>query len=246
MSDTNTSDMPVRLSVILPCFNESGRIGATLDSFQEYLANQDYASEIVVVDDGSTDDTAEVVRQGYPNVRVERYETNRGKGWATQVGMKVARGEFRLVSDADASTPLDEIEKFWPAFDDGASVVIGSRALPESDIAVRQPWYRENMGRIFNLLLRVLHLTDFPDTQCGFKAYTAESCDIIFPRQRMEGYGADCECLYIAKKHGLKVVQIPVRWLNSPDTRVHAIFDSLDMIREVLLIRIAILMGKYR
>lgn len=235
----------VRLSVVIPCYNEAKRIGTTLDAFQNYLKRQAYSSEILVVDDGSTDGTARHVEAEYPEVRVVAYESNSGKGRATKLGMEHACGEIRLISDADASTPLEEIEKFWPAFEAGASVVIGSRALPESDIEVRQPWYRENMGRIYNVLLRILRLTEFPDTQCGFKAYTAESCKIIFPRQRMKGFGADCECLYIAKKHGIKTVQIPIRWLNSPDTRVHALFDSLDMIREVLIVRFLAFLGKY-
>ncbi len=227
-----------RLSIVLPCFNESRRIGATLESFQTYLGGLSHASEIIVVDDGSTDSTAEIVRETFPDVRVLGYPSNRGKGYATKLGMTEATGAIRLVSDADGSTPITEIEKFWPEFDRGAAVVIGSRALPESDVAVRQPRYRQNMGRVYNVMLRTLGLTDFPDTQCGFKAFTAETCEIIFPRQRMEGFGADCECLYIAKRHKLKVVQVPVRWLNSPDTRVHALFDSARMIREAFTIRL--------
>lgn len=235
----------IRLSVILPCYNESRRIGKTIESFEQYLNDQDYTYELIVVDDGSTDDTAEHVRDTYPEVRVIRYEQNRGKGYATKAGMLEAAGEYRLVSDADGSTPISELEKVWPEFENGAQVVIGSRALPGSDIAVRQPWYRQNMGRVYNLMLRMLGLTRFPDTQCGFKAFTAHACDVIFPRQRIDGFGADCECLYIAKRHNLAVAQVPVRWLNSPDSRVHALYDSLRMIREALTIRLNTFRGVY-
>lgn len=232
------SDASVHLSVIVPCYNESRRVGQTLAIFQRYLRAQPYAHEILVVDDGSDDGTAALVRREFPDVTVLQYAENRGKGYATKTGMAEAQGAYRLVSDADGSTPITELEKFWPEFDAGAEVVIGSRALPESDIAVRQPWYRENMGRVYNLMLRALGLTRCPDTQCGFKAFTAKASEIIFPRQRMDGFGADAECLYIAKRHGLAIAQVPVRWLNSPDTRVHAVFDSLQMMREALTIRV--------
>jgi dolichyl-phosphate beta-glucosyltransferase len=230
--------LSVRLSVVIPCYNEVRRIGATLESFQKYLHRQVYAHEVIVVDDGSTDGTADHVRSRFPEVRVIRYEENRGKGYATKAGMLEATGEIRLVSDADGSTPIAEVEKFWPHFDRGGAVVIGSRALPDSDVAVRQPWYRQNMGRVYNVMLRMLGLTNFPDTQCGFKAFTAAACEIVFPRQRMDGFGADAECLYIAQRHGLAIAQVAVRWLNSPDSRVNALTDSLRMIGEALTIRV--------
>lgn len=237
---------PIHLSVVVPCYNEAARIGRTLDMFHAYLAGQNYSWEIIVVDDGSDDGTAEAVRGSFPGVRVISYRPNRGKGHAVKEGMLAARGAYRLVSDADGSTPIEEIEKFWPELERGAAIVIGSRALPESRIEVRQPWYRENMGRVYNLILRVLGLTRFPDTQCGFKAFTAEACGVVFPRQTVDGFGADCELLYIATLHGLRVVQVPVRWLNSPDTRVHPVFDSLKMLCEIGRVRWNALRGRYR
>ena len=201
---------------------------------------------ILVVDDGSEDQTAKIVRASFPDVTLISCPINRGKGHAVKVGMLAARGAYRLSYDADASTPVSELEKVWPEFERGAAVVIGSRAHRDSQIEVRQPMYREYMGRTYNLLLRALMLTRFRDTQCGFKCFTAECVQTIFPRVTRMGYGSDCEILYIAKLHGFQVVEVPVRWIDSPDTRVRVIRDSLDMIREVLMIRFNTLIGKYR
>lgn len=242
MSDLRT----VHLSIVIPAYNEERRIAGTLQGLQEYLARQEYTSEILVVDDGSEDQTEKIVRASFPEVTLISYPVNRGKGHAVKVGMLAAHGAYRLFYDADASTPISELEKVWPEFERGAEVVIGSRALRESQIEVRQPMYREYMGRVYNLLLRVLLLTRFPDTQCGFKCLTAECTQTVFPRVTRMGYGSDCEILYIATLDGFPVVEVPVRWINSPDTRVRAIRDSLDMIREVLIIRFNTLTGKYR
>ncbi|MEX2015688.1 MAG: dolichyl-phosphate beta-glucosyltransferase [Candidatus Hydrogenedentales bacterium] len=236
----------LRLSVIVPCYNERRRIGETLAQFDAYLRRQPYKSEIILVDDGSTDGTAPYVRENFAAVRVIDYRPNRGKGHASKVGFEESKAPYRLISDADASTPIDELEKFWPEIDAGADIVIGSRALPHSQIEVRQPWYRQNMGRTYNLVLRSLGLTQFPDTQCGFKLFTGKACDVILPRQTADGFGADAEWLYISRRHGLRVAQVPVRWINSPDTRVHAVLDSVDMLGEVLKIRWNALRGRYR
>lgn len=237
--------MDVYLSIVIPAFNEAGRILDTLALIEAYAGKQEYAMEIIVVDDGSSDDTAAVVEEAFPGVRVISYQPNRGKGYAVKKGMLAAAGKFRVFYDADASTPIDEVEKLWPEFEAGAAVVIGSRALPDSDIEVRQPWYRQNMGRVYNVILRGLGLTRFRDTQCGFKGFTAESCEVIFPFQTRNGYGSDCEILYIAERQGQPVAEIPVRWINSPDSRVHAFYDSLDMLREVCAVRLNALQGKY-
>ncbi|MCH7960428.1 MAG: glycosyltransferase family 2 protein [Candidatus Hydrogenedentes bacterium] len=242
MSDSRT----VHLSIVIPAYNEERRIAGTLGELQEYLARQNYRSEILVVDDGSDDQTAKIVRASFPDMTLISYPINRGKGHAVKVGMLAARGAYRLSYDADASTPVSELEKVWPEFERGAAVVIGSRALRDSQIEVRQPMYREYMGRTYNLLLRALLLTRFRDTQCGFKCFTAKCTQAVFPHVTRMGYGSDCEILYIAKLHGFQVVQVPVRWIDSPDTRVRVIRDSLDMIREVLHIRFNTLTGKYR
>lgn len=233
------------VSIVIPAYNEEQRIAGTLTQWREYFTAQPYQVEFIVVDDGSRDNTSGIVRESFPDVEVISYQPNRGKGYAVKQGMLAARGDYRFFCDADASTPIEEIEKVWPEFDAGAAVVIGSRALRGSDIRVHQAWYRENMGRCYNLLLRGLGLTSFPDTQCGFKGFTAESCGIIFPRQTICGFGADCEILYIARKHGLSIAQVPVRWQNSAESRVHPIFDSMAMIREAFAIRRNIFLGKY-
>lgn len=243
------SDTSVHLSIVIPAFNEEHRIGDTLDVFMAYLKRQEYTWEIVVVDDGSTDAMTSMLHQNYPDtaqVKVLSYAKNRGKGYAMRTGVQEASGRYILISDADSSTPIEEIEKFWPRFKVGADVVIGSRAMALSDVQVHQPWYRQTMGRMFNLLLRLLQLTRFKDTQCGFKGIRAVCVETIFSRMTIDGFGADCEMLFIAEKFGYNVEEIPVRWINSADTRVHPIFDSLDMFMEVMRIRMNAFLGKYR
>lgn len=236
----------ITLSLIIPAYNEASRIRHTLDVCSRYLDHQPYASEIIVVDDGSRDRTAEVVQESHPAVSVIRYDENRGKGHAVKVGMTSAAGAYRLFYDADGSTPISELEKAWPLLENGTDIVIGSRALPESDIAVRQPWYRQSMGRMYNRLLRMLRLTRFPDTQCGFKVMNAASAESVMPLITRDGFGMDCEMLAIAAQQGYRIDQIPVRWLNSEDSRVRVIRDSLDMIREVLIVRWNLNTGKYK
>lgn len=235
----------MKLSLIIPAYNEADRIQATLESTEAYLNEQGYDYEIIVVDDGSTDATQQVVRDTHPEVHLESYGENRGKGYAVRHGMAIAKGEFRLFSDADSSTPVDELEKVWPRFDAGADVVIGSRALPGSDIEEHQPWYRENMGRAFNTMLRAAGLTRFRDTQCGFKAFTRRASDIVFPRQTIDGFAFDPEILLIAQIHGLRIDEVPVRWINCPHTRVNAFTDSSRMFAEMVQIRLNATRGKY-
>lgn len=157
-----------------------------------------------------------------------------------------ATGDYRVFYDADGSTPIEELEKLWPRFDDGADIVIGSRALPGSDIVVRQAWYRESLGRTYNMLLRWIGLTQFRDTQCGFKGFTRQACEIVFPRQTVSRFGFDVEILYIARKHGLRIDEIPIRWINSPESRVHPLSDSARMAFDMLSIRVKDVAGKYK
>ncbi len=246
------SEHTIKLSIVIPAYNEERRIGETLDKFIAYLDTQAYGWEIIVVDDGSSDQMVSLLNKQYIEqgnsdcIHLVTYEANKGKGYAMRMGVQAAKGTFILVSDADASTPIDDIEKFWPRFDDGADIVIGSRAMVDSDVQVRQPLYRQSMGRIFNLLLRILRLTRFKDTQCGFKAIRNSCVDTVFSRMTIDGFGADCEMLLIADKFGYTVEEVPVRWLNSIDTRVHPVFDSMDMFFEVLSVRLKSIMGKYR
>jgi dolichyl-phosphate beta-glucosyltransferase len=240
-----TDSEPLRLSLIIPAYNEVTRIARTLDNAMAYFARQPYAVEIILVDDGSTDGTASAVRTQFPQVQVIESPWNRGKGHAMRMGAARSHGEFALVYDADGSTTIEEIEKLWPLFAQGADVVIGSRAVSGAQVETPQPKYRRFMGRVYNLLVRGLGLTSFRDTQCGFKAFTARARDIIFSRLTINGFGSDCEMLVVARLHGLRVEEVPVRWINSADTRVKAVRHSLDMILEVLLIRVRAWTGAY-
>jgi dolichyl-phosphate beta-glucosyltransferase len=236
----------VRLSIVIPAFNEEERIGSTLRTIDVFLDQKEYDAEVIVVDDGSVDDTVAVTHEASPNARVISYRPNRGKGHAVRTGMTAAKGEVRLFCDADGSTPIEEVDKLWPLFDGGADVVIGSRSLPGSDVQIHQPWYRENMGRMFNRIIRVLGVTHFPDTQCGFKAFTAHACGIVLPRQTVERFSFDAELLYIAQKHELRVEQLPIRWINCPHTSVNPVSDSARMFWDAMSIRVKDAMGRYR
>jgi dolichyl-phosphate beta-glucosyltransferase len=238
-----------RLSVIIPAYNEEERIGGTLDDLTAYFAAVDYPVEVIVVDDGSTDGTAELVRSkigGPLPLQLLDYGRNEGKGFAVRHGITRASGDYRLFFDADGSTPIDQVEKFWPQFESGFDVALGSRALPDSDVVVHQPWYRETMGRTFNLMVRLLTVRGFHDTQCGFKAFSRPAVEIIFGRQRLAGFGFDVELLYIAQMHGLRAVEVPVKWINSPSSRVHPIRDASRMFLELIKIRWLAWRGAYR
>jgi dolichyl-phosphate beta-glucosyltransferase len=234
-----------RLSLVIPAYNEERRIAITLDRILSYLARQDYDAEILVVDDGSLDTTAELVRALYPKMNVISYTPNRGKGHAVKIGMLAATGGYRVFYDADGSTPIDELDRMWPCFDAGADIVIGSRSLPESDVQVRQHYIRESMGRTFNKFVKTLLSLPFVDTQCGFKGFTARSARIVFPRQQRNRFSFDAELLYIARKHHLRVHELPVCWINSPHSRVKIVRDSFDMVRGVCRIRLNDLARKY-
>ena len=237
-----------RLSVIIPAYNEEQRLGPTLDKLTEYFARVDYAVEVLVVNDGSADRTAEIAnaRAGGPlHLRVLAYGGNRGKGYAVRHGMLQAAGQYRLFYDADGSTPIDQVEKFWPHFAAGAAVCLGSRALPGADVVVAQPWHRRLMGRVFNGMVRALTVSGFQDTQCGFKAFAAPAADLIFRRQQLTGFGFDVELLFIAQCHGLKAVETPVQWIDSPSSRISPLRDSTRMFLEVLKIRWLALKGAY-
>ncbi len=236
------------MTVIIPAYNEEQRLGSTLDAVVEYLEGADLSYELIVVDDGSADGTAELVRQrpAPPEIRLLCNERNRGKGYSVRRGMQEARGELVLFSDADNSTPIQELEKLAAEIDAGADVAIGSRALPESVLEVRQPAYREYMGRVFNLLVRMLTGLRFRDTQCGFKLFRREVARDLASRQTLDGWAFDVELLYLAvRKDGLTVSEVPIRWLNSPRTTLNAATDSFAMLREVARVRWQDLRGRY-
>lgn len=248
MDHTNVIQRKEKVSVIIPAFNEERRLPATLGKIHTYFENKDCPYEVLVVDDGSTDNTAEQIRdyiKKHNSTRLIRNGMNKGKGYSVKNGFLQANGEYLLFSDADLSTPIEEIDKFSAYLREGYDVAIGSRGLKESDIQVHQPWYREMMGKAFNILVRLLSIRDFKDTQCGFKCFTREAALEICKRQRMERFSFDVEMLYIAKKLGYKVKEVPVRWVNEPETRVKAIRDSANMFFDLLRIRLNDITRKY-
>lgn len=237
------------LSVLIPAYNEADRAGPTVRRIFAYLETRRLRHEIIVVDDGSTDRTADLtlaLADEIPTLRLLRNGRNRGKGFSVRNGFLQARGRRILFSDADLSTPIEELDRFLEEIEGGADIVIGSRAMAESRITIHQPWYRETMGKIFNVLVRLLLLSRFRDTQCGFKCYRREAALAIAARQRIRGFAFDVEHLLIARKCGFRVVSLPVTWVNNPDTRVHAVKHSLRMLRDLFRIRFLAFLRAYR
>jgi dolichyl-phosphate beta-glucosyltransferase len=212
--------MRTELSVVIPAYNEARRLPATLARLRQHLAARGRACEILVVDDGSSDGTAEVAGATGEAVRVLRHEPNRGKGFAVRRGMLAATGERRLMTDADLSTPIEELAKLEAEIDRGFDVAIGSRAVAGARIEVHQPAYRETMGRAFNVLVQALLLPGLHDTQCGFKLFTAGAAAAAFSASRLDGFSFDVEALYVARLRGLRIAEVPVVWRNDDATRV--------------------------
>jgi dolichyl-phosphate beta-glucosyltransferase len=237
-----------QLSIIIPSYNEEVRLPSTLEQINTYIRHSGRETEIIVVDDGSSDHTAAVAasfREKVPLLRVVSNGVNRGKGYSVRHGMLEARGRFVLFTDADLSAPIEEADKLIAALANN-DVAIGSRAVDRSLIAVRQSRFRELAGMIFNSVVRLVLGLPFVDTQCGFKAFRREPCRIIFEQQRVERFGFDPELLYLARHHGLRSVEIPVRWGHSPATKVSMFRDSIQMFLDVLSIRWNAMVGRYR
>lgn len=241
---------PVHLSVVIPAFNEEERLVPTLARVFDYLSERGYPFEVIVVDDGSTDRTLDLARrfaEGKDNLHVVSNGTNRGKGFSVRRGVEEAAGEYILFSDADLSTPIEELDRlFPPVLEGGVDIAIGSRSLRGSDVRVHQPWYRELMGKIFNKIVRIFTLRGFKDTQCGFKLFSGEAAREVFALQRVEGFSFDVEALYLARKAGRRITEVPVTWYNSPRSRVSIVGDPARMFLDVLRIRIDDLRGRYR
>jgi len=233
------SPSPV-LSVVIPAYNEEQRLPATLDAVQSWLERAPFSWEVLVVDDGSKDRTVEVARQCFRSdrCRVLVAERNAGKGAAIRRGMLAARGRYRLFTDADNSTPIEEARLLLRRMRrSGADIAIGSRGMASSRIEVHQPFYRETMGRVFNLIVRIFAVPGIVDTQCGFKMFTRRAAEAVFPEQKMDGFAFDVEILYIARRKGFRVAEVPIRWINSPASRVSPIRDSARMFADVMRIR---------
>ena len=233
------------LSIVIPAYNEEKRLPATLEKVAEYLRRSQWEfAEIVVVDDGSRDATSEVARRA--GVRLLANPGNRGKGYSVRHGMLEAKGEWALFSDADLSSPIDEVEKLWKAAERAqAAVLIGSRALDRSLIGVRQPFFRDCVGRLFNLIMRLATGLPFRDTQCGFKLFQAPAVREIFSRQRLNGFGFDVEVLYIARRLGYACLEIPVRWNDVAGTKV-SLWRGITAFLDPLQVRWNGITGRYK
>ena len=234
------------ISVVVPAYNEEKRIRGSLLEACSFLSDTDLDYEMVVVDDGSSDRTGEIVRtlaSDIPNLKLVRYEKNRGKGYALRTGVLATKGDPVLVMDADLSTPMEELWKLMPYLAEGkVDVAIGSRALALSDIIRKQPWWRQGMGKIFNYIVRVLVIGGFSDTQCGFKLFTGNVARELFGQATVDRFAYDVEILALAARKGYRIAEVPIRWINSPDSKVNPVTDSLRMLIDIL--RIRILVGK--
>jgi glycosyltransferase involved in cell wall biosynthesis len=235
-------------SIVIPAYNESTRLGATLEKVLAYIRAQGWNAEVIVVNDGSRDGTAEIVRTFAakdPALRLVENPGNRGKGYSVRNGMLHARGRIVLFSDADLSSPIEEASHLLQALEAGADIAIGSRWLRAETQTQRQPLYRQIFGRIFNLLLRLTLGLQFKDTQCGFKAFKQPAVQAIFPLQKIERWGFDPEILFLARKFGFRMQEVPVAWGHSGGTRIHPLIDGSRMFMEMLHIRWNDQTGKY-
>jgi len=238
------------ISIVIPAYNEEARLPATLRNVIDYLNRTGWTFwEVLVVDDGSDDRTvayAEEFARTNPGIRVLRNPGNRGKGYSVRTGMLQARGEWGLFTDADLSAPIGELDKLWSAVaGSGASGAIGSRALDRSLIEVHQPFYRETLGKFFNLAMRAIVRLRFADTQCGFKLFESRAAREIFSRQRLNRFGFDVEVLFIARKLGFPILEIPVRWSNVEGSKV-GMLNGAQSFLDLFAIRLNQLRGRYR
>jgi glycosyltransferase involved in cell wall biosynthesis len=239
------------LSVIVPAYREADRIGKNLVEIENYLASKNYTYEVLVVTDGSPDNTAEVARgfaNKVKNLRVIENKENHGKGYVVRQGLLEAKGEYRVFLDADGSTSITHLDSFMPEFDKGFDVVIGSRKVRGAFVQVHQPKYREIMGEMGNWLIRiVLGLWNYPDTQCGFKIMTAKAAEAVGKRMVVDRFGFDFEWIILAKKMGFKIEQMPVRWLNEEGSSVSLTGPNgfIQVLIDLFKTRIRLWMGKY-
>jgi dolichyl-phosphate beta-glucosyltransferase len=240
--------MSLTYSFVIPAYNESVRIRPTLHALLRHVQEQHWDAEILVVNDGSTDDTAQVVREfgkEHPQVLLVENPGNHGKGYSVRNGMLHAHGDICLFTDADLSSPITEAQKLFDAINQGADIAIGSRWLRTELQTERQPLYRQAFGRIFNLAQRIILGLNFADTQCGFKAFRKDAAQSIFPLQKIERWGFDPEILFLARRAGMQIEEVPVLWAHSEGTRLNPLRDGLRMFVELLRIRWNAMTGDY-
>lgn len=237
------------LSVIIPAYNEERRLGGTIDKVFSYLQTKPISFEVVVVDDGSQDGTAQVVREkqtSYPNLTLLPNEKNQGKGRAVRQGVLAARGAEVLFSDADLSAPIEEYEKLSPKLKEGYSIVIASRELKESQIKQQHSKHRKTLRKIFNFCVKALTGVGFQDTQCGFKLFTREAVQIIFPKLQVARYAFDVEVLWLANRLNVRACEVPVRWVHKPASQINVLRDGARMFWDIVQIRLNDFKGRYQ
>ncbi len=240
------ADTSPYLSVVIPAYNEAHRLRRTLPHAVDFLRTQGFPFEILVVDNGSTDATLEVVRElarHYPEIR-PLHTPLRGKGRAVKMGMLAARGTYRFLADADWSMPVEEILRFLPPQAPKGDILIGSREAPGA-VRYHEPWYRHIIGRVFNWMVQLLALPGIRDSQCGFKCFRGDVAERLFPCQRLTGMSFDVEVLFIARRMGYRIVEIPISWYFDPDSRVRLVQDSLRMAWDLITIRWNAWRGRY-
>lgn len=234
------------LSIIVPAYNEERRLPDSLAKIAKFVAAQPYEIELIIVDNDSSDRTADIVRAfaaEHPYTRLI-HEKRKGKGSAVQAGMFAAQGDYLFMCDSDLAMPIAEVNKFLPPQREGVDVAIASREGPGAR-RYGEPHYRHLMGRVFNLIVQIIALPGINDTQCGFKCFRREVGREVFECQTMNGFGFDVEILVIARRRGYHIVQVPVNWYYDPDTTVNLMRDPFRMVREVLQVRLNALRGKY-
>ncbi len=249
-TEIQRSDFAPGLSVVIPAFNEAGRLPSTLQRIVEYLENRGSSYEIIVVDDGSHDETSGLVdamAEQNQHIRLISSASNRGKGAAVRRGMEAAKGEFRLFADADGATPIEELARLEAALDAGADLAIGSRALASRDqtYTVRAGRYRSTLGSLFNVLVQRLGVVGLSDTQCGFKLFRRTIARDLFSVSRVDGYAFDLELLYIAQQRGYRIAEVPVNWADQPGSKVRPWRDGIVMLREFVHVRRRDAQGQY-
>ena len=237
-----------QVSVVIPAYNEQQRLPATLTSVYDYLSRRGITFEVLVVDDGSHDETAALVQNfanEHPGVRLLSYSPNQGKGHAIRTGILSAKGDLMLIDDADGSSPIEEIERLEHAITGGADIAIGSRAKPDTSRKVHALAYRKFVGNTFNLIVQLL-LPGIYDTQCGFKLFRAEIARDIFSVARINGYGFDVEVLHIGRLRGYKIAECAINWHNVEGSKVNVLTDSPKMFFEVVKIGLSSVLGRYK
>ena len=240
--------MSPNYSIVIPAFNESARIGATLESILDTVRGHNWNAEVLVVNDGSTDNTTAIVEDfaaTHPFLRVIHNPSNRGKGYSVRNGMLQATGSIVMFTDADLSSPMEEAERLFAAIRDGADIAIGSRWLESKRQTLKQPLYRRFFGRCFNAVTRMVMRLPFADTQCGFKAFTRDAAQTVFQLQRIERWGFDPEILFIALKRGYSIREVAVTWGHDERSRISYLRDGIKMLEELFYIRWNALTGVY-